>query len=292
MELNDLLRMVDVDPGTALVLRHRPSEPAFRKALALLPGGRIDLFEAYQSYQGEQAELSFIKRLGGTLVSFIEHDVGKAVFVGLYHVRDAKLITREEFWAMPAQQELKALGNPGWTSDEKREKRYHFDLERMPHHEDWRGRLIIEWPPVRSWIRRADTTPLRVLAIHEESLFDGALVPWDEIDFRWSELAILPGRMRAALEQWRGIYLIQDSSDGRCYVGSAGGSTNLLGRWLNYASTGHGGNRLLRGRDPSTFRFSILQRLSPDLPPEDVVRIENSWKLRLHTRGLFGLNEN
>jgi hypothetical protein len=64
------------------------------------------------------------------------------------------------------------------------------------------------------------------------------------------------------------------------------------GRWVGYAATGHGGNRLLRQRDPKHFRFSILQRVSPDMDATDVIRIEASWKDRLHTRHPWGLNDN
>lgn len=67
---------------------------------------------------------------------------------------------------------------------------------------------------------------------------------------------------------------------------------NLLGRWRNYAASGHGGNRLLRQRDPANFRFSILQRVSPDMDPADIVRLEATWKARLHTRAPAGLNDN
>jgi hypothetical protein len=35
-----------------------------------------------------------------------------------------------------------------------------------------------------------------------------------------------------------------------------------------------------------------LQRVSPDMPADDVIRLEASWKLRLHTRSPFGLNSN
>jgi hypothetical protein len=37
----------------------------------------------------------------------------------------------------------------------------------------------------------------------------------------------------------------------------------MLGRWRNYAAHGHGGNKLLRERDPKSFRFTILQRVCP-----------------------------
>ena len=80
-------------------------------------------------------------------------------------------------------------------------------------------------------------------------------------------------------------------ADRRGYVGSAYGSDNLLGRWRNYAASGHGGNKLLRKRDPNTFRFSILQRVDPDMDTDQIIQLENTWKDRLHTRE-FGLNVN
>jgi len=100
-----------------------------------------------------------------------------------------------------------------------------------------------------------------------------------------------PSTWKAALRQWRGIYFIFDESDGQGYVGAAYGTDNLLGRWLNYAARGHGGNKELRKRDPGHFRFSILERVSPDMEAADVIRLESSWKDRLHTRK-FGMNEN
>ena len=86
-------------------------------------------------------------------------------------------------------------------------------------------------------------------------------------------------------------YLIFDRSDGKAYVGSAYGSENILGRWRNYADSGHGNNMQLRLRSPENFLFSILQRTSPDLDRDDVLRLEASWKERLHSRE-YGLNEN
>ncbi len=103
---------------------------------------------------------------------------------------------------------------------------------------------------------------------------------------------MLRGSWRARLSEWHGIYLIFDESDGKSYVGSAYGRDNILGRWDVYVRNGHGGNRELRDRDPRNFRFTILERLAPDLPPEDVISKESSWKLRLHTRAPFGLNAN
>jgi hypothetical protein len=114
---------------------------------------------------------------------------------------------------------------------------------------------------------------------------------WDKLIVTREELQALLPSWRASLSHWRGIYFIFDVSDGKGYVGSAYGSENLLSRWQYYALTGHGGNKGLRDRAPENLRFSILQRVSPDLAPEDVIQLEASWKERLHTRA-FGLNEN
>ena len=114
---------------------------------------------------------------------------------------------------------------------------------------------------------------------------------WDRLVLEWRELANLPQSWELRMAEWRGVYLITDRSDAKQYVGSAYGADNILGRWRAYAQTGHGGNKLLRGRDPRNFRFSILQRVSPDMDPEHVIALEDSWKTRLQTREL-GLNAN
>ncbi|HEY5137715.1 MAG TPA: GIY-YIG nuclease family protein, partial [Methylococcales bacterium] len=101
-----------------------------------------------------------------------------------------------------------------------------------------------------------------------------------------------PSRWKQILSQWRGVYYTFDASDGKAYVGSAYGNTNLLGRWENYAATGHGNNKLLRNRKPDHFQFSMLERVSPDMDTDEVIRLESSWKERLHTRSPSGLNEN
>ncbi|MCK1498658.1 GIY-YIG nuclease family protein [Bradyrhizobium sp. 188] len=105
-------------------------------------------------------------------------------------------------------------------------------------------------------------------------------------------MGVLPKRWQAKLAEWRGIYYIFDTSAGKGYVGSAYGTANLLGRWRNYAASGHGGNRLLRQRDPQHFRFTVLELVSPNMEADEVIRLEGTWKERLHTRQPHGLNDN
>ncbi len=291
MDLNGLLQGKGIDPEQVLVLRHRPWEPQLSKVLPWLAEERPELFNAYQQTQGEQLEAT-MKR-AAYVAAFIGQEPGKALFVGLYSIKGSKPITRKQFWKIPAYIELKSLGMRGFTDESPRSSILWFDLALTEFYAAWKGKLIVGWPPPeRSWWRRAHRNVFPVLAILEDSALNSAMPQWDEMVLTWDELRILPARWKAALSQWRGIYYIFDVSDAKGYIGSAYGETNLFGRWLNYATRGHGGNRLLRARDPRKFRFTILQRVSPDMDASDVIRIEASWKQRLHTREPYGLNDN
>lgn len=128
-------------------------------------------------------------------------------------------------------------------------------------------------------------TRLRVSAFVEQ------MPDWRDLVLPHHRLQSLPTTWQATLSQWRGIYVIVDQSSGQQYVGSAYGSENILARWRQYASSGHGGNVGLRGREAAEFHFAILERVSPDMPAEEVIRLEATWKKRLGTRE-FGLNAN
>jgi hypothetical protein len=182
----------------------------------------------------------------------------------------------------------------GFVEEEPRQSCLWFELALTDFYAHWKGKLIVGWPGKElSWWRWAHR-PKNIFPIHailEESAFDPAMPGWSDIDLSWVELKALPAGWKSALREWRGIYYILDTSDGKGYVGSAYGEENLLGRWQNYAVSGHGGNTLLKQRDAKNFQFTILQRVSPDMEPEAVQSIERSWKRRLHTL-THGLNEN
>jgi hypothetical protein len=294
MDFNKLLLDKAIDPKQVLVLRHRPSEPQLNKVLPWLAAEKPDLFNAYQQTQGDKLERVMQAMEGsGYVASFIGHEAGKALFVGLYAIGKSRLLTYDEYWSVPDHISLKTLGMKGFTCDEKRSSVLWFDLLLTDFYADWKGKLIVRWPsPERSWWRRAHRNEFPVLAVLEDSVLDAAMLEWDAIDLTWEQLGVLPTRMRYALSQWRGIYYIFDSSDGKGYIGSAYGKDNLLGRWQDYAVSGHGANRLLRQRDPKHFHFTIIERVSPDMEADDIIRRENSWKQRLHTRQPHGLNDN
>jgi hypothetical protein len=290
MTLNELLVGKGFDPEQVLVLRHRPFEPEFNKIFPLLAADRPELFNAYQQTQGEKLEAAMTG--AGYAASFIGNEPGQALFIGLYKIGPSKTLTHEQYWQVPAYIEMKALGMTGF-SGEKRPSLLWFDLTLMDFYSSWKGKLIVDWPPPeRSWWRRAHRNEMPVRAVLEDSALDTAMEKWDEINFTWSQLNILSKRWQAKLCEWRGIYYIFDRSDGKGYVGSAYGADNLLGRWREYAASGHGGNRLLRQRDPHQFLFTILELVAPDMDSDDVIRREVTWKERLHTRQPYGLNDN
>lgn len=294
LTLNDLLHNQGFDPQGVIVMRHRPFERELARVLPWLAAEKPDVFNAYQQTQTARLEKSLKALEGeGHVASFIGHEAGKALFVGIYRVVSSEPLTIEQYWQVPAYREMKAFGMRGYTAEDGRESILWFELALMDTYADWKGRLAISWPPPeRSWWRRSHRNDMPVVALHEESLLDAAMPEWDKIDLSWHELAVLPVRWRQALAGWRGIYFIFDTADPQGYVGAAYGPENLLGRWLNYAATGHGGNRLLRQQKPENFRFTILQRVSPDMAASDIIRLEASWKDRLHTRAPYGLNDN
>ncbi|MGE8286615.1 MAG: GIY-YIG nuclease family protein [Stenotrophomonas sp.] len=288
IELNDLLAKAGLDPATVMVMRHRPTEKELRAVLPWLAAERSEVYNAFQSNHGEVVEKALSK--ARYLASFIGHEAGCAVFIGLYEVAGYQVVSAEQFWTLPGNPELRLLGTRG-PKDER--DSFWFDLQPTTHLSDWKGKLVIDWTGIeRSWWRWAARNRLPVRAIHDESLLVKAMPDWQTLTFEWSQLNLLPTSWRQALAQWRGIYYIFDRTSRLGYVGSASGAENLLGRWQNYAASGDGGNHLLRGRDPQGFVFSILQRLSPDMQVEDVVQIESTWKERLQTRSPNGLNDN
>jgi hypothetical protein len=294
MNLNDLLLGKGINPQQVLVLRHRPNEPELNKVLPWLAAEKPDIFNAYQQTQGERVERAMQAMSGtGYVASFIGREPGKALFIGLYSIGESKPLSREEFWQVPAYAELKGFGMRGFADENSSASVLWFNLTLTDFYAHWKGRLIIGWPtPERQWWRRAHSNEFPVLAVLEDSALVTAMPKWDEIEFTWEQLSILPTSWKSTLSQWRGIYYIFDISDRKGYIGSAYGESNLLGRWLNYAASGHGGNSLLRHRDPRNFRFTILQLVSQDLESDKVIRLEGSWKHRLHTRVPHGLNDN
>jgi len=294
MDLNQLLSAKGIDSKTSrvLVMRHTPKEPELRKALPWLASDKHDVFNCYQQFQRPREE----KKLAAAayVASFIGRAQGEAVFVGVYSVRGSRPVLRKRFWQIPENAALRRLGLVGWRRTDHRTSGPRFDLKLTDVYSEWKGRLVIAWPPPEiSWARWLHRSEFTAKAILEESVLDERIDAWDELVLTWEQLRQIPRRLVDRLKEWRGVYFIHDASDGKGYVGSAYGEQNLYGRWIDYAARGDGGNRLLSKRNPKVFRFSILQLAEPTALRDDVIRLESKWKTRLHTRERkFGLNLN
>jgi hypothetical protein len=284
IQLNDFLADAGIDLAGTLVMRHTPTERPLRAALASWAAEQPEMFNAYQSSHLPRQEKMLAR--AARLVSCIGNEPGQALFIGVYEVRSHRPVSNDEFWAMPAHKLMYELGS------NTRSSTLWFDLHLVQKLTDLSGKLVVKWPtPDRAWTRWASKNTFQLQAIHPESILVRPIPPWRELILDWVELRTLPKTWADTLKQWRGVYLIHDAKDGKSYVGSAYGEHNIYGRWLNYAASGDGGNKKLRERDPNHFQFSLLERVGPDLPPDEVIGLESTWKARLHTRST-GLNVN
>jgi len=288
LTLNTLFADAGINANETVVARHTPKEVGLRRVMPWMVAERPDLFKIFQALQAEKFEAALTK--ARYMAAFLANGPKSAIFAGLYQINGYRRVTHDEYWAIAENRELRELGMDGMEAGSR--DPLLFDLAEKDALADWIGKLCITWPGLeRSWWRWADRNTMPVSAILPESAFSRAMIEWDALVLSWAELQVLPASWRAKLAEWRGVYLIFDVARAQGYVGSAYGEDNILGRWRNYAATGHGGNVRLRQSNPADLRFSILQRTSPDMIPEDVIRLEGLWKLRLHTRS-HGLNVN
>ena len=289
--LNTLLSESGIEVEKVLIMRHRPWEPSLNLVFDSIAMEHPELFGCYQSTHGPKTETA-LKR-ANYLASFIRTDPGKALFIGLFSIEGYRTLPAAEVVNRPLHKELVRMGMSGDFASRRSEAIAEFSLDETDWGEAFKKRLIIKWPGAdRAWYQWVDRRDFEIEAISPQEVLRTNVPPWNEMCPTWAELRVLPTRWQEALRQWRGIYLITDMSDGKQYVGSAAGSENLLQRWRAYSVSGHGGNKQLKSRDPQNFRYSILERVSPDAPRDQVINLENNWKVRLHSTWPNGLNEN
>jgi hypothetical protein len=179
MLFNDLLAKENIDLGGVLVLRHTPWERELRKVLPWLAGENPDIFNAYQSTQDVKVEADFLK--AQYVASFIGLEKQKgsaedtAVFVGLYKVGNHWPLTSEDFWKIPAFQEMKKFGKRDFVEGDRPSCLW-FDLEITDFYKIWQGKLVIEWPrPPRRWWRWAKQNKFPIHAILQDSVLHPAM---------------------------------------------------------------------------------------------------------------------
>lgn len=168
---------------------------------------------------------------------------------------------------------------------------HQYRLTLMPELAEYQGRLWIEWGPgYRAWIQRGDRKPKPIVELRRvfaEDPFPG----YAKLLLRLSDIETIPATWREALRATRGIYLMTCPRTREQYVGMASGGEGFLGRWREYAASGHGGNVALKSRDPSDYQLSILETVGLSATIADVAALEILWKDKLQSREM-GLNRN
>ena len=286
--LNDLLNAHRLPPEETTVILHSPKERRLAQLLPFLAEASPEILEAYQSIHSEHATATLRRR--NYMVSFVRLPSGRLAFAGAF--RNHGVVDRRttEIRADPgmarvidefgANTELDAEGIEVWP---------YFHFKRLPALAEYVGRIQIAPRLTQTYVRLADNLDAEIVELTVASALVSAPPDWRDFIVTGPELLTLPEPWAARLREWRGVYLICDEADGARYVGAAYGQDNLLGRWRAHVSQKKGITAELRLRDPRLFRFSILERVSPDAPPDEVIAIERSWMARLHTIP-YGLN--
>lgn len=273
----DLLIKAGFDPGSVRLLRHQTKAPNGRTPYALWRDQR-SAFEDYQRVQtvGNRASLA-----AATWASFVAPPTGGTLFAGIYSAE--RIGIADATWIDP----LYGVPGASLTADS-------LDLYRTARTADleaYIGLLWIEWGAgARTWIQRPDrqNKPIVELTrVFREDAFPG----YTHFVTNVSEIQGLPATWVSALRAARGVYLLTSAKTREQYVGSATGESGFYGRWLNYASDGHGGNLGLKSSEPSDYQVSILEVSGSAASSDDIIAIEQLWKRKLQSREM-GLNRN
>lgn len=293
ISFNRLLEDAGIDAAQVAVILHTPSQPRARRLMAWWAAERPALFNTYQNNHSRNAEATLKRR--EYAASFVNLGDRTFLFVGLYDNEGGAFQTYEtldksdEFKTLFANSDVPPFVKAG---KDPSDGRFIFSLKQAEALSEYRGRIRVTAPDApRPYIRKAENLGLEIAALSDVPFSGNSISDWRNLTLTKAELLALPVTWTAALAQWRGIYLIVDETDGARYVGSAYGAQNLFGRWVEHVKPDFGITVELRKRRVANFRFSILQRVSPDMEAHEVIDLERSWKLRLHTLD-FGLNRN
>ncbi len=242
----------------------------------------------FDVYQGLQNKPAFEKQ--EQFVVFVGTGKTNARFVGVYHKTGKTVSSSVE---CPDEQ--------AWREVQEGAA-FFYELEKDPRFAELEDRVIVDFEPGQQWVRLPDEKQIvEILPRHRLGIPFVGLLDFTLSYRELKQIVDYPEAHRdweARLSAVSAIYLIQDTSDGRLYVGSAGGRQGLWGRWQAYAKDGHGSNHVLRDLVgdkatpcPESFRFSILQVLPSAASRGDVSRWETIYKAKLGSRE-HGLNLN
>lgn len=276
--LHRIFEIYGLTPNEIRLVRHGDKEMHILETFR----NNLQKLEVYQSYQKP-------RKFGDAkyIAVFAPYHKTTALFLGLW-----KIIGCKEHYEFTEENldELNKYDLPeDWFRDHVR-----YELKLIDTMYDLSDRLVIEWGGATvSWVQKKDK---EVIEIHgKNSIRD--FESFDSLEITFYELKKIINHPDEnitwvkSLSSVNGVYLIQDVTTGKLYVGSAYGEDGIYGRWSSYAQNGHGGNKGLQGLNPDNFKFSILEIVPSTSIADYVIECENKWKNKLGTRE-FGLNKN
>jgi hypothetical protein len=270
---NQVLLGAGLDLKDVRLLRHANS--GGRNAYELWRDDR-DAFLLYQSVQSIERRPDFGD--ASRWASFGSTVDGQSLFLVVYDV-SFKGIGKKD------------IAKPHAPGVDKAGKHHRYEVRESEVLQDLAGRLYIEWGRgTRSWVQRPDRQN-KVIVELREKVRDPDFPGYARFLEPLSRIEVLPLGWKDALRSSRGIYLLTCPRTREQYVGKADGSDGLLGRWLGYVASGHGGNVELKSREPSDYQVSILETAGSAASGKDILEMEIRWKQKLQSREM-GLNRN
>lgn len=272
LTFNDLLALEAIDSSEVRLVRHQDGRLGRGRMYEAWRNDR----SAFESYQSVQSKHRF--PVGGLLAQFVVTEAQKTVFVGIHRVNAVGLCPPG------STDKLLSLDIAG---------HFRYDLTLTDHLADYIDRVVIDWGAgARSWVQRATNQPKPVIEIAKQ--YEPRFPGFREFVRPINDIPTLPNGWQQVLRSVKGVYLLVDLDSGQQYVGSAKGADSLFGRWVQYATDGHGGNIGLR-RSASggrrQYQVSVLEVVDENTPDATIEQIESYWKSKLLTR-TFGLNIN
>lgn len=279
---HEFLEKIGIDPNQTRLLRHD------ERGLEAWQTGQFQKFGCFASFQklkpspygnrrnAYQYACQFLK--GPVLAD----GQATALFIGITEIKDR--------WPWDGKRLPRIQDSAIIERERNLENVEAFDLEWLEAGHEYSERMLIRWGKGSlAWSQKAETQCKEIIEVRRDrheppfpgfSRFLGQISQIQELPITWQNV----------LRSVGGIYLLV-TENGEQYIGSATGQHGFFGRWSEYKTNGHGGNRLLRKRKYRDYSVAILEVASPDMSMADIIGREQHWKNKLGVRA-HGLNLN
>lgn len=184
-----------------------------------------------------------------------------------------------------------------------------YAIEEVEGFEGLKDKVVIDWGKgTLSWMQNWQSTK-NVRRIDQVNTGDDIpyFIRYEDVILSFSQLqkVVEDKEWKSKLESLNCVYMILDKETGKQYVGvtykdmKPDIKNGILGRWTEYAKTGHGNNKLLvallaeKGISyaDQNFQWTILETLPLNVTPKVAIDRESLYKKKFGTRE-HGYNEN